>query len=125
MKNKDIPDSTIIKCLIRDNKCLLAEIKQLEQRLDKELKDRDKKLKDKDKEYTQKCQDFANYKAQSKEFYSGITKEEGINQLLKEVKKYRKEEINRLRKEVDQLHCVIGKYAKTLQEHNLLKVANE
>ena len=117
MKNKDVPDSTIIRCLIRDNKCLLAKIKQLEQQLDKELKDQDKK-------YTQKCQEFANYKAQSKEFYSEITKE-GINQLLKEVKKYRKEEINRLRKEVDQLHYVIGKYARTLQEHNLLKEANE
>ena len=118
MKNKDVPDSTIIKCLIRDNKCLLAKIKQLEQRLDKELKDRDKK-------YTQKCQEFANYKTQSKEFYKGITREEGINQLLKEVREYKTKEIKRLRKEVEQLRYNIGKYARTLQEHNLLNVANE
>ena len=118
MKNEDVPDSTIIRCLIRDNKCLISEIKQLEQRLDKELKDRDKK-------YTQKCQELANYKTQSKEFYKGITKEEGINQLLKEVRKYKTKEIKRLRKEVEQLRYVIGKYARTLQEHNLLKIAND
>lgn len=31
MNNKNIPDSTIIKCLIRDNRCLMEEIKTLEQ----------------------------------------------------------------------------------------------
>ena len=120
IQNKDIPDSTVIKCLIRDNRCLMAEIKQLEQHIETYKKE----INSTNKKYTQKCQEFANYKAQSKEFYEGITKEEGINQLLKEVKKYRKEEIQRLRKEVEQLHYVIGKYAKTLQEHNLLKKAN-
>lgn len=118
MRNKDIPDSTVIRCLIRDNRCLIAEINQLKQ-------DFDKKLKELDKKYTQKCQEFANYKTQSKEFYEGITKEEGIHQLLKEAKDYRKEEIKRLRKEVEQLHYTMGKYARTLQEHNLLNVANE
>lgn len=116
--NKDVPDSTIIKCLIRDNRCLMAEIKQLEQRLKIELKDRDKK-------YTQKCQEFTNYKTQSKEFYSGITKEEGIKQLLKEVREYKTKEIKRLRKEVEQLHYAIGKYARILQEHNLFHKINE
>lgn len=116
--NKDVPDSTIIKCLIRDNRCLMAEIKQLEQRLKIELKDRDKK-------YTQKCQEFTNYKIQSKEFYSGITKEEGIKQLLKEVREYKTKEIKRLRREVEQLHYAIGKYARILQEYNLLHKINE
>lgn len=116
--NKDVPDSTIIKCLIRDNRCLMAEIKQLEQRLKIELKDRDKK-------YTQKCQEFTNYKTQSKEFYSGITKEEGIKQLLKEVREYKTKGIKRLRREVEQLHYAIGKYARILQEYNLLHKINE
>lgn len=121
MKNKDIPDSTIIKCLIRDNRCLIAEIKQLE----KHIEVCKKEIKDSNKKYTQKCQEFSNWKAQTKNFYEGITKEEGISELLKETKAYKKEEIKRLRTEVEQLRYTVGKYARILQEHNLLYKINE
>ena len=116
MMNMDVPDSTIIKCLIRDNKCLISEIAQMKQIIDS----LNKEIKHQDKKYTQKCQEFSNYKSQSKAFYNGITKEDGIGELIKQCENYKKEEIKRLRKEVDQLQQVTGKYAKILIEHNLL-----
>lgn len=119
--NKDVPDSTIIKCLIRDNRCLIAEIKQLEQHIETYKKEIDSS----NKKYTQKCQEFSNWKAQTKNFYNGITKEEGVGELIKETKAYKKEEIKHLRKEVEQLRYIVGKYARVLQEHNLLYKANE
>lgn len=118
IKNNNVPDSTIIKCLIRDNRCLIADIAQLEQRIEILTKEFEAK-------YTKKCQEFANYKKQSKAFYEGITKNEGIDELIKETRAYKKEQITRLKKEVEQLRYVTGKYARILQEHNLLKVANE
>lgn len=121
MNNKNIPDSTIIKCLIRDNRCLMEEIKTLEQ----SIKSLTKEINNCNAKFTKKCQEFANYKSQSKTFYKGITKEEGIEELLKENRKYRKEEIQRLRKQVEDLTYTVGLYARILQENNLLNVKTE
>ena len=44
IKNNNVPDSTIIKCLIRDNRCLIADIAQLEQKIEVLTKEFDAKM---------------------------------------------------------------------------------
>ena len=91
IKNNNVPDSTIIRCLIRDNRCLIADVAQLKQRIEILTKEAEAK-------YTKKCQEFANYKNQSKAFYECITKNEGIDEIIKETRAYKKEQITRLKK---------------------------
>lgn len=112
----DIPNETLLKCAIRDNKMLLEKIRNLEadkEELQKEVNVCKKRL-------TQKEQEFANWKRNSKLFYNGISKEEGIAETLKVLKDYKKEELRSLRKQRDDLLFKVGQYAQMLQKHNLL-----
>ena len=114
--NKNVPDKTIIKCLIRDNKCLIKEIKELEVKLN----EKDKLINEFKAKVTQLQQAHANYKKQTKTFYDVISKEEGFKEIIKELKESRKKELISLRKQRDDLMFITGKYIKMLQENCLL-----
>jgi gliding motility-associated protein GldM len=53
-------------------------------------------------------------------FYAGIEKDEGVAELLKISRDYKKEELRSLRKQRDDLLFKVGQYAQLLQKHNLL-----
>jgi hypothetical protein len=72
------------------------------------------------KQLAQKTQEFANWKKNSKLFYAGIEKDEGVAELLKISRDYKKEELRSLRKQRDDLLFKVGQYAQLLQKHNLL-----
>lgn len=112
----DIPNETLLKCAIRDNKMLIEKIRNLEAEKE-ELRQEVNQYK---KLLTQKEQEFANWKKNSKLFYNGIEKDEGVTELLKISRDYKKEELRSLRKQRDDLTFKVGQYAQMLQKHNLL-----
>lgn len=112
----DIPNETLLKCAIRDNKLLIEKIRNLEA----EKVDLQREINNYKKQLTQKTQEFANWKKNSKLFYAGIEKDEGVAELLKISRDYKKEELRSLRKQRDDLLFKVGQYAQLLQKHNLL-----
>lgn len=112
----DIPNETLLKCAIRDNKMLIEKIRNLEA----EKVDLQREINNYKKQLTQKTQEFANWKKNSKLFYAGIEKDEGVAELLKISRDYKKEELRSLRKQRDDLLFKVGQYAQLLQKHNLL-----
>jgi chromosome segregation ATPase len=112
----DIPNETLLRCAIRDNKMLLEKIRNLEA----EKADLQREINNCKKQLAQKTQEFANWKKNSKLFYAGIEKDEGVAELLKISRDYKKEELRSLRKQRDDLLFKVGQYAQLLQKHNLL-----
>lgn len=112
----DIPNETLLRCAIRDNKMLLEKIHNLEA----EKADLQREINNCKKQLAQKTQEFANWKKNSKLFYAGIEKDEGVAELLKISRDYKKEELRSLRKQRDDLLFKVGQYAQLLQKHNLL-----
>lgn len=112
----DIPNETLLRCAIRDNKMLLEKIRNLEA----EKVDLQREINNCKKQLAQKTQEFANWKKNSKLFYAGIEKDEGVAELLKISRDYKKEELRSLRKQRDDLLFKVGQYAQMLQKHNLL-----
>lgn len=112
----DIPNETLLRCAILDNKMLLEKIRNLEA----EKEDLQREINNCKKQLAQKTQEFANWKKNSKLFYAGIEKDEGVAELLKISRDYKKEELRSLRKQRDDLLFKVGQYAQLLQKHNLL-----
>jgi NTP pyrophosphatase (non-canonical NTP hydrolase) len=112
----DIPNETLLRCAIRDNKMLLEKIRNLEA----EKADLQREINNCKKQLAQKTQEFANWKKNSKLFYAGIEKDEGVAELLEISRDYKKEELRSLRKQRDDLLFKVGQYAQLLQKHNLL-----
>ena len=112
----DIPNETLLKCAIRDNKMLIEKIRNLEA----EKVDLQREINNYKKQLTQKTQEFANWKKNSKLFYAGIEKDEGVAEPLKISRDYKKEELRNLRKQRDDRLFKVGQYAQLLQKHNLL-----
>lgn len=112
----DIPVETLLKCAIRDNKILLDKIKTLEEQIESLKKD----VKKEQGKLTRKEQEFAEWKKASKAFYKGITENEGLAEILKESRAYRREEIITLKKQNHDLGYQVGKYAQKLIENGLL-----
>jgi transposase-like protein len=112
----DIPVETLLKCAIRDNKILLDKIKTLEEQIESLKKD----VKKEQGKLTRKEQEFAEWKKTSKAFYKGITENEGLAEILKEARAYRREEITTLKKQNIDLGYQVGKYAQKLRENGLL-----